>query len=187
MLTALKGDAALADIPVIMLTIVEEREMGYALGAADYLTKPIERDRLISVLRKYGGAGQRVLVVDDDQATRETLRRPMEAEGWLVDEAGDGQAALDRVAASRPALIILDLLMPEMDGFEFLGELRQRTEWRSIPVVVLTARDLSAQDRDRLNGRVDAVLQKASYTPNDLLAELRDRLARVEKRAVLAR
>jgi CheY-like chemotaxis protein len=174
-LTALKADAALADIPVIMLTIVDDKNLGYALGAADYLTKPVDRDRLVAILNKYRGAGPAplVLVVEDDPASREILQRTLEKEGWAVATAENGRVALQRVALQRPALILLDLMMPEMDGFEVVEALRQRDDWRTIPIVVVTAKNLTAEDHSRLNGYVERILQKGAYSREDLLAEIR--------------
>jgi PAS domain S-box-containing protein len=178
-LTALKGDPELADIPVIMLTIIEEKSMAYALGASEYLTKPIDRSRLIAVLERYRRENQArtILVVEDDPATRDSLRRALEPGGWAVDEAENGQIGLARVERSRPGLILLDLMMPEMDGFEFITELRRHEEWRSIPVVVITAKDLTTEDHRRLNGYVAATVQKSAYNREELLAEVRDLLA----------
>ncbi len=178
-LTALKADPDLADIPVIMLTIVDEKNLGYALGAADYLTKPIERERLASVLQKYRCTLPLcpVLIVEDDAATRELLRRTLEHEGWTVSEAENGRVGLARVAERRPELILLDLMMPEMDGFAFVLELRKTEVWRSIPVVVVTAKDLTDEDRLRLNGYVEKILQKGAYSREALLAEVRDLVA----------
>jgi CheY-like chemotaxis protein len=177
-LSALKADPELADIPVIMMSMMEQRDIGYTLRAAEYLTKPIDRDRLNQVLRRYrnGTAHPRVLIVDDDAGNREVLRRSMAAEGWEIDEATNGKDALGHVGASRPSVILLDLLMPEMDGFEFVAALRDTPEGRSIPVVIITARDLTVQDRDRLNGFVDAVMQKGAYSQQQLLSEVRERL-----------
>ncbi len=154
LLAALKADPELADIPVIMLTMADDRNKGFALGASEYLTKPLDRGRLAAILRKYRGRGLccSALVAEDDEVTRRVLRETLEKEGWDVAEAEDGRAALAAVAARRPDLILLDLLMPEMDGFEFLEELRRHEAWRAIPVIVVTARDLSHQDRERLNG-----------------------------------
>ena len=144
-LAALKADAATADIPVIMVTIVDDRNLGYALGAADYLTKPIDRERLIAVLARYRPE-RPILVVDDDPALRELLRRTLEREGYAVVEAADGRSALARIEERVPGLILLDLMMPHMNGFELLTELRARPEWRGIPVVVVTAKDLTPED-----------------------------------------
>jgi PAS domain S-box-containing protein len=172
-LAALKADPDLADIPVVMLTMVDDRGRGFRLGAADYLVKPIDPDRLAAVLRRLQGgqSAHRVLVVDDDADLRRRLRGLLETAGWAVDEAADGREALDRLDA-QPALVLLDLLMPTMDGFEFLAELRQREESRSIPVVVLTAKDLTAADHDRLQGSIEAILRKGPLGSDQLLAEV---------------
>ena len=175
-LTALKSDPDLVDIPVIMLTIMDEKHMGYALGAADYLTKPIDWERLAAVLQRYECARPPcpVLVVEDDPVMREMLQRRLEREGWKVIEAENGRVALGRMAQSRPDLILLDLMMPEMDGFQFLDEIRKREDWRSIPVIVVTAKELSAEDRQRLNGSVEKILQKGAYSREELIREVRD-------------
>jgi CheY-like chemotaxis protein len=178
-LSALKADAELAGIPVIMMTIVDDKNMGFALGAADYLTKPIDWNRLSSLLKKYRNAtlSQRVLVVEDDPQTREMLRRLLEKEGWKVLEAENGRVALERMATETPALILLDLMMPEMDGFEFMEELRKRADWRELPVIVITAKDVTEEDRRRLNGHVIQILQKGAYRTEQLLSEVRNLIA----------
>ena len=175
-LSALKADPELADIPVIMLTIMDSKNMGYTLGASDYLTKPIDRDRLVAVLQKYQHdlAGSQVLLVEDDAETREILRHTLEKTGCTVTEAENGRKALERVGDRPPTLILLDLMMPEMDGFQFVAELRQHEAWRLIPVVVITAKDITPQDRLRLNGYVEKIIRKETYTSEKLLAEVRD-------------
>jgi CheY-like chemotaxis protein len=172
-LSELKSDPELADIPVVMLSMLDEQNMGYSLGASDYLTKPIDRDRLAAVLKRYAGpADSRLaLVVEDDPGVRDVTRRMLELAGWNVIEAENGRVALDRLASSKPGVILLDLMMPEMDGFQFVGELRARREWSSIPVVVVTAKDLTPEDRKRLNGQVGMVLQKGAYSREELLKE----------------
>ena len=174
-LTALKEDAATADIPVIMVSIVDEKNLGYALGAADYLTKPVERERLVAILNRYRREPHQrpVLIVEDDAATRDMLRRNVEREGWQVTEAENGVVGLEQVAKNPPMLILLDLMMPEMDGFEFVVELRKNPAWQSIPVVVVTAKDLTQQDRARLTGYVDQLIQKGAYRREELIAEIR--------------
>jgi CheY-like chemotaxis protein len=181
-LGALKGDPATADIPVVVLTLLDDNELGYALGAADYLTKPIDRERLVSALRKHvrrdgredgQGETRRALVVEDDPATREMLRRMLQREGWAVDEAANGRIGLERVASLAPDLILLDLMMPELDGFGFAERLRAEPAWRAIPVLVVTAKDLTPEERLRLNGWVEQVLQKGAYSREELLAEVR--------------
>jgi CheY-like chemotaxis protein len=174
-LNALKSDPQLATIPVIMLTMVSDQNMGYALGAADYVTKPIDRDRLIKILKRYecNLPGCDILVVDDEPQIREIIERTMQKEGWNVLQAGDGVEALKIVNIKPPQLILLDLMMPRMDGFEFLNELRKLPVGRDLPVVVITAMDLSSSDHQRLNGSVEQILQKGAYSQDDLLNEVR--------------
>jgi CheY-like chemotaxis protein len=115
-----------------------------------------------------------VLVVDDDATLRQLLRRTLEPEGYTVVEAENGKAALERLRDVSPGVILLDLMMPEMDGFEFVTEFRRHDAWRGIPIVVITARDLSREDRDRLNGYVEKILQKGVHGRDALLAEVRE-------------
>jgi PAS domain S-box-containing protein len=178
-LTALKSDPVTADIPVVMLSMVDERNLGIALGAAEYLTKPIERDQLLRVLRRYGrpGAARRVLVVEDDALTRTALGRAMQGEGWEVALAEHGRAGIDRIAESVPDLILLDLMMPEMNGFEFLEALRGHDAWRSVPVVVITAKELTDAERRRLNGGVQRVVAKGGQGFEALAAAVREHVA----------
>jgi GAF domain-containing protein/CheY-like chemotaxis protein len=161
-LAAIKGDPALASIPVVLMSIAEEKNRGYALGAADYLVKPVDRAKLVETLTSIcGAAAGRVLLVDDDDLVRRGVRQALEPLGWKVTEAEDGQVAVESLAAARPDVIILDLMMPKMDGFEFLNELRARPDWQDIPVVVITAKDLTEEDRNRLNGGVERIIQKS--------------------------
>jgi signal transduction histidine kinase/CheY-like chemotaxis protein len=175
-LTELKADPVLSEIPVIMLTIMDEKQMGYALGAADYLTKPIDWDRLAAILQRYDCARPPcpLLIVEDDPIMREMLRRRLEKEDWTVIEAENGRVALERMAERQPDLILLDLMMPEMDGFQFLDEIRKRKDWHAIPVIVVTAKELSLEDRQRLNGSVEKILQKGAYSREELIREVRD-------------
>jgi signal transduction histidine kinase/DNA-binding response OmpR family regulator len=172
-LRAIKNDPEIADIPVIMVTMVDDKDMGHALGAADYLPKPIDRDRLASLLRKYRCHPGPVLIVEDDPVTREMMRRTLEQDGWQVSEAENGKVALQRIGEDPPGLILLDLMMPEMDGFEFVAELRKNEAWRGIPVVVITAKDVTPEDRMRLDGSVKKIFQKAALTREELAREIR--------------
>jgi len=178
-LTALKADPELGDIPVIMLTIVDNKSLGYSLGASDYLTKPINRERLVTVLKKYKEASPacQVLVVEDDANMRDLLRRVLEKEGWAVTEAENGRVAMERIAENQPALILLDLMMPEMDGFEFVTEVRKHKMWRSIPIIVVTAKDITSEDCQRLDGYVEKILQKEPLSWEELVDDVRDLLA----------
>jgi signal transduction histidine kinase/DNA-binding response OmpR family regulator/putative methionine-R-sulfoxide reductase with GAF domain len=180
-LRELKADSALADIPVVMCTILDDKNKGYALGAADYLNKPVGRENLRDVLGRYlsSAAGARVLVIEDDESTRTMLRRLLVGEGCLVSEAANGRLALERLEDGRPDLILLDLMMPEMDGFEFLAEIRTMEAHANIPVVVITAADLSEQDRARLNGGVEQILRKTAFDRDDLLDQVRREVARI--------
>ena len=175
-LSALKADPDIADIPVVMLTIVDDKNLGYALGASDYLTKPIDRERLVTTLEKYR-RDLPVLIVDDDVEVRQLLRRMLEPEGYPVVEAENGRVALERLREVSPSVILLDLMMPEMDGFDFVAELRRHEVWREIPIIVVTARDLSFDDRERLNGYVQKILQKGAHGRDELLAEVRELVA----------
>ena len=174
-LAALKADEALADVPVIMLSMVDERNLGFALGATAYLTKPLDRDRLRAVLARYQRHGVRdVLVIEDDATVRDLLRRQLESDGWRVDEAENGREGLDAVRRRLPSLILLDLMMPVMDGCQFAAELRRHEAWRDIPVVVITAKDLTPDERRALNGDVQGVLNKGVFTADELRRSIRD-------------
>ncbi|MGB5248088.1 MAG: PAS domain S-box protein [Gammaproteobacteria bacterium] len=182
-LRALKADEATAAIPVIMITIVDDKSLGYTLGAAEYLSKPVDRKRLREAMsRLQTSVDGDVLVVDDEPDVRELTRRTLEAEGLGVREAGNGQEALEEVARKRPGLIILDLMMPVMDGFEFVLRLRQNPDTADLPVVVVTAKELTAEDRERLHGKVHQVMQKGGFRREDLVNEVRRTVDRAVKR-----
>jgi PAS domain S-box-containing protein len=175
-LKTLKSDPELRQIAVIMMTNIDEKTTGYALGAAEYMTKPVDRDHLVEVLKKFrnNASTRPVLVVEDDPSVREIIRRALSQEGLKVLEAANGLEALARLAETPPSLILLDLMMPELDGFGFIDELRRRDEWNKIPVVVLTAKDISSDDRSRLEGFTSAVLVKKGQSPDALIREMRD-------------
>ena len=136
------------------MSIVDQKNRGYALGAADYMVKPVDRTKLVQTLTSSGSTSGKALLVDDDDVVRRSVRQALEPIGWQVTEAENGQIAVEAITAARPDVIILDLMMPKMDGFEFLDELRARPDWQDIPVVVITAKDLTDEDRNRLNGGV---------------------------------
>ncbi len=177
-LSALKDDPALCDIPVIMVTMVDDPERGFTLGASDYATKPVNRRRLSQILKKYTCLTPPcpVLVVDDDASARSLMRAMLEKEGCAVSEAADGIAGLASMRRERPTLILLDLIMPGMDGFAFAAEVRLHREWRSIPIVVLTAADLTSDDRRRLNGNVETIVRKQGESSASLLEQVRSLL-----------
>ena len=175
-LAQLKADARLSDIPVVVISMLSDQNTGFALGAAEYMVKPIDREQLTMILHRYRCAQMPcdVLVVEDDKATRELVHSTLAKHGWRVMEAANGRIALERVAEKKPALIILDLMMPEMDGFEFVTRLREREEWRDIPIIVVTAKDITEEDRLRLNGYVEKTLQKSQYSRDELLRDIRE-------------
>lgn len=173
-LSQLKANPKTAEIPVLLLTMLDDREKGFTLGAADFVTKPVERDQLVALMKKLceGRKSVSVLIVEDDPAVRESLRRAIESQGWIATEAVNGREGLDQLAQANPDLILLDLMMPEMDGFEFMHRLRQDASHGSTPVIVITAKDLTKQDRELLNGAVNKVLTKAEFDLDGLLREI---------------
>jgi len=174
-LRALKVDPVLHNVPVVMLTMVDDKSKGYALGATDYLTKPVDRDRLHKALARFHKPNEScsVLLVEDDRPTREMMARTLEKSGWAVSEAGNGREALDQLARQKPRLILLDLMMPVMDGFDFLLEMRANAVWQDIPVIVLTAKDLTDEDRRMLSGRVEQILEKSACSHEQVIDLIR--------------
>jgi CheY-like chemotaxis protein len=179
-LKELKADPELCEIPVVLVTIMRDRDLGFALGAADYITKPLDREAVVRVVGRHlrGEGRAQVLVVDDDPKTRDLLRRTLRKAGWSVAEAANGCEALKSLERARPALILLDLLMPGMDGFEVLERLQADEMWREVPVIIVTAKDLTREDVDRINGRVVKVLQKGAYQRRDLVRDIHAMIAR---------
>jgi PAS domain S-box-containing protein len=173
-LNALKSDPALANIPVAIISMIESKKIGFTLGAAEYLMKPVDRFQLARLMEKYRKQkSTKVLVVEDDPSVREHLDRILQKDGWDVSLAENGRAALERVQDNIPDLILLDLMMPEIDGFEFVLLLRQWERFAHIPIIVLTALDLSPEERARLNGNIERVIQKSAISLDELVAHLR--------------
>jgi CheY-like chemotaxis protein len=174
-LHAVRNDPDLAGTPVIMTSVVAEQGLGQALGATDYFVKPIDWDRLKGLMERYrpeAPGEARILVVDDDPDARERLRRSLGREGWTVDEAENGRIALERISQARPSLILLDLMMPEMDGFGFLRALRARPDG-DVPVVVLTAKEITTAEKESLNRQADRVIAKGSMSLAEIGRQLR--------------
>jgi GAF domain-containing protein/CheY-like chemotaxis protein len=174
-LAALRQDSELAEIPVIMVSILDEQRRAASLGAAGYLTKPIERERLTRMIGRFRvpARATRILLVDDDADARERLRGWLDGGQWAVREAANGREALAHVQADKPDVILLDLMMPEMDGFAVVAALQKEPRWSDIPVIVVTARDLDAEDRRRLNSGVQSVLVKETFRPGELVERIR--------------
>jgi CheY-like chemotaxis protein len=184
-LTRLKGDPEVSQIPVVMLTMVDNKEMGFSLGVDDYMLKPIERTGFVSVLRKFCDPQGHpvVLVVEDDPVTRELTRASLEKDEFTVVEAADGAAGLQILSSLRPSVILLDLMMPGMDGFQFTREVRANPQWKDIPIVITTVKDINPEDRALLDGQVSSILQKGACNREQLLAEISSRIQRATRPA----
>lgn len=181
-LQELKTDPETRRIPVIICSIIDERGRGFSLGAAEYLVKPFTEEELLEAIQRVDGrpGPLRVLVIDDSEADRQLIRRVLERMGgYRVLEASGGQEGTALARRERPDLVILDLMMPEMDGFMVVEALKEDPTTRSIPIIVLTAKSLTEEDRQRLNGRIEALLQKVGVDPEALLAEIVEVLRRV--------
>jgi PAS domain S-box-containing protein len=177
-LSEMKKEPQLANIPVIIISLVEDKSIGYSLGAAEYLTKPINRNELSFILQKYlspSQVSQRVLLVEDDDITQNMIETILKKDGWQVYTAENGRIALEILRCKqKPDLILTDLMMPEIDGFEFVAQLRENPQWRFIPIVVLTAKEMSSEERKLLNHGVERVFQKGHYQREELLKELKE-------------
>ncbi len=183
-LNTLKRDPATAEIPVVIISIVDNREFGIVLGATDYIVKPIDHERLQRVLRslrstRVNGEDGLILVVDDDPALRDVLSSSLTDDGWRAATASDGEAALAAIERERPTAMVLDLMMPRVDGFEVLRTVRQQPSMRDMPVIVVTAKDLTDEDQRRLRDTAQAVIPKQAMRMDDFLAEVRSTLGRL--------
>lgn len=173
-LTVLKNDEELQHIPVIIWSMVKDEHLGYTLGASEYLTKPSNKESLVSTLERYVTEKQQVqvLIVEDDATTSELMTKLLNKEGYVVTQARNGQHAIDCVKNEKPELILLDLMMPEMDGFQFINELRETAEWRDIPVVVVTAKTLTGEEQAKLSSYVESIVQKGMFKHKMLLEKI---------------
>ncbi|HYL15823.1 MAG TPA: response regulator [Terriglobales bacterium] len=173
----LKQDPETAHIPVVVISILDEPETGFTFGASDYLVKPVEKETLLAALRAHvplsSKGAARLLVVDDDTETRYLLSEMLEAEGYMTLLAASGSQAFDILSRVSPAAILLDLIMPEVDGFEVLRRIREDRMSRDIPVFILTAKDLTERDLDYLAGKTHALFLKGEAWREALVAQLR--------------
>jgi CheY-like chemotaxis protein/signal transduction histidine kinase len=176
-LSALRSDPELMGIPVIMVTIMADQELGYSLGISEYLTKPLNSQALVQALNKHvGNKPASILVVEDDEALREIVVRFLRKIGMQVSEASTGVEALNCIKKQRPSLVLLDLMMPEMDGFEVVHQLQSKKKWRDIPIIVVTNKDLTAEDHKKLQGFVKLIVNKNSYNRRALLDMVRQQI-----------
>jgi CheY-like chemotaxis protein len=177
-LRTIKADPALRDVPVLMVTVVDEREVGLALGATDYLVKPVDRAALLSRLAAFtlpdgGDRPVNALVVDDDPAAVEVIAGTLEQEGYAVHRAFGGREALDRARDVPPDVIVCDLVMPDVDGFALIAALKADARTREAPILVVTAKDIDAADKARLNGNILGIVEKGAGIGDGLRQWLR--------------
>jgi signal transduction histidine kinase/DNA-binding response OmpR family regulator len=175
-LAQLKADPETAAIPVIVVSMLDERGRGFALGAAEYLVKPVGKDQLLAALYRAAAMPERkhtVVAIDDDPLAIELARASLEPEGWTVLGAATGQEGLALIRERQPSAVLLDLLMPGMDGFEVVEALRADPDTKSVPVVILTSKSMTQQDKERLQGRITYVARKTEFDLSGLAGLLR--------------
>jgi CheY-like chemotaxis protein len=183
-LRQLKADPALQGIPVAMVTVVDDERMAFSLGASEYLTKPVDRSRLLEFASALvSGSQGHPRVVEDDDPPRQLVVRALTSAGWEVAEAANGQEGLERVADHCPDLILLDLMMPVMHGFEFMERLRANQATCEVPVVVLTAKELSTSEREFLTAHAQRIVQKGGGGAEALLPLVRRTVAEYRERS----
>jgi len=183
-LSVLKSDSLLARIPVIIISMEVYQEKGYAQGAVDCLTKPISRDQLANILKRHhigGDSTGLVMCVDDQEDSREIMAIIAETNDWRTFMAENGQVALDHLDSKKPDLILLDLNMPVMDGFQFIERLQKNPKWQSIPVVILTGRTLTAEEYAHLSNRVSSIFQKEAFPRDELILQIHQLISRFPK------
>jgi DNA-binding response OmpR family regulator len=167
------------DIPVIIVSILEEKERGFSLGAVDYLVKPIKKEELLRVVNRYSltmkpeGKPVNILVIDDEPKTVELMAAVLEAKGYNVHKAYGGQEGIDLAIKQEHDLIILDLMMPAVDGFDVVEELKKHTWSKDVPIIISTAKDLTEEDFLRLKGKVESIARKGKFSKDDLLRQVR--------------
>ena len=176
-LSRLKADDQLKDIPIIMVSMLDDKTRGYTLGATSYLSKPVDREALLDAITSHRIGSNRVLIIEDHEDTRAMMARVIDKAGFIVRQAADGAAGMAALEQETPDIILLDLMLPVMNGFDFLVQLRGDERWREVPVVVVTAKDLTETERRFLSGRVQNVLEKGAYTREHLLGMVRSALA----------
>ncbi len=179
LLSRLKADFRTDRIPVVIVSILDERGMGYSLGAVDYLVKPIAREKLVTSIRRIAQAVAldrqkiTVLVVDDDPMVLEYMAAILRPEGFTIRTARGGREGLSLAREWPPNLLVLDLLMPDIDGFQFLDELKRDPLTAGIPIVILTCKTLTPEEKGRLHGRISDLVQKGEFSRGQLVAQLR--------------
>jgi CheY-like chemotaxis protein len=176
-LADLKSDPVTRDIPVVLLTIVDKRRLGYQMGAADYLLKPFDGDEMVSALRRlarfnHGVAPRHLLVVDDDPNVCDMLKQMLDGAEYQIESAANGEDALEAMSRHKPEAVLLDLIMPLLDGFGVIERMRAQTELAGIPILVLTSKILTADESARLSKRISKVIHKDGLDGRRLAEEL---------------
>ena len=172
-LARLKADPATASLPVVIVSMIDERGRGFALGAAEYLVKPVDRERFLSALERYVPARTdrpTVVVIDDDPMDLDLVEAVLAPAGYSVLRAAGGEEGVALVAREQPAVVLLDLLMPGVDGFAVIERLRADPATAEVPIVVLTAKEMTGDDRDRLAGQIDYLARKGAFGGKHLVA-----------------
>ena len=181
-LQRLKENPGTKDIPVIIISVADDKEIGFALGAVGYITKPVNKDRLIAEISRIGGpAAHTVLIVDDNALERSEMAQIVEQEGLRAVVADGGATCMKLIGKSIPDVLVLDLMMPDMDGFAVLEKVRSDPATRNLPVIVVTAKELTDKDRKKLTGKVSSILAKSDTTSTALLEEIKQILGDIDK------
>jgi CheY-like chemotaxis protein len=176
-LRVLKAENKTKDIPVVMISIVGDKAIGASLGAVEHLSKPVDRNLLKEVVLKFATRG-RALVIDDQQNALDIAEKSLSSIGWKTVTAVNGQDGLEKFTANKVDLILLDIMMPVMNGFEFLTQLRALPKGRDVPVIVLTAKDLSDDEKLILNGNVEHVFSKVETSVEQLVADINEKFGK---------
>jgi CheY-like chemotaxis protein len=185
-MVALKRNHFLQNIPIIMLTKSDSKQLALAIGATDFISKPIQRSNLLNIVTRYTRDTMYnkqsecyLLVIDDDESNRSMMQRMLESEGFTVKVADNGKTGIEYVNKIKPALIFLDIMMPVMNGFEFVEALRKNPDWCNIPVITVTGHELSDEERNRLCGQVETIISKDNLQPAGLLQKMREVVVQV--------
>ena len=183
-LTQVKADPTTREMPVIIVSVIDQKGKGFALGAADYLIKPVQREDLLRTLSAFNLAAKvqttpvKILAIDDDPKAVELLAAVLEPEGFHVLRAYGGEAGIEVARAEQPDLIILDLLMPEVNGFEVLDRLAQSSVTRQLPVILFTLKQLTPEEQQRVQGRIASLAQKEAFNQQEFVGLVKAALQR---------
>jgi CheY-like chemotaxis protein len=176
-LAEMKGDPSMQDIPVLVVTIVDgQKERGMLMGAYDYCVKPVRKKWLLAKLKSLDPVGS-VLIIDDDEVARYTFKKLLAGMPYTVIEAADGPEGIRTAREERPGVIFLDMVMPQMSGFEVLDQLKADPETRDIPVIIHTGRDIRKEDRIRLADKAEGILSKRDISRREAIQRIRDALS----------